>query len=171
MLPHYNLTVLLPVSGFAEEVLAGAQVVAATCIGAADPRMAGRKFRMVVLDEATQVGFILGGQGLKRTSLWLCLINPRMSIYRHCCRPFKCSRIGRLCDSVTAMCVAVLFLSESEDCSISYRVTGEFALPHICVRVFRFAWCHRPHTCSIVCCGMLFRRTDAQQFSLKHVSQ
>ncbi|KAI8470873.1 MAG: putative DNA helicase [Monoraphidium minutum] len=35
-------------------VLAGAQVVAATCIGAGDPRLAGRGYPLVVVDEATQ---------------------------------------------------------------------------------------------------------------------
>ena len=53
-----DLTVPPPLP--AEEVLAGAQVVAATCVGAADPRMAGRKFRMVVLDEATQARRVAG---------------------------------------------------------------------------------------------------------------
>ncbi|KAG1672361.1 hypothetical protein FOA52_010979 [Chlamydomonas sp. UWO 241] len=38
----------------ANEVLSSVRVVAATCIGAGDPRMAGRPFSVVVLDEATQ---------------------------------------------------------------------------------------------------------------------
>lgn len=38
----------------AGEVLAGADVVAATCVGAGDARLAGRAFRLAVLDEACQ---------------------------------------------------------------------------------------------------------------------
>lgn len=39
----------------AEEALNGAEVVAATCIGAGDLRLAGRAFKLCALDEATQV--------------------------------------------------------------------------------------------------------------------
>ncbi|KAL3148087.1 hypothetical protein ABBQ38_15521 [Trebouxia sp. C0009 RCD-2024] len=38
----------------ADEILAGAQVVAATCVGAGDSRLAGRTFRLCALDEASQ---------------------------------------------------------------------------------------------------------------------
>lgn len=38
----------------AGEVLDSAQVVAATCVGAGDTRLAARAFRLAVLDEATQ---------------------------------------------------------------------------------------------------------------------
>lgn len=38
----------------AEEVLRSADVVAATCVGAGDARLAGRAFRLAVLDEACQ---------------------------------------------------------------------------------------------------------------------
>ena len=38
----------------AGEVLASADVVAATCVGAGDARLAGRAFRLAVLDEACQ---------------------------------------------------------------------------------------------------------------------
>ncbi|KAK9812656.1 hypothetical protein WJX72_001408 [[Myrmecia] bisecta] len=37
-----------------EDILNAAEVVAATCIGAGDPRLAGRQFRLCALDEATQ---------------------------------------------------------------------------------------------------------------------
>ena len=43
----------------AEEILAGAQVVAATCVGAGDSRLAGRTFKLCALDEASQVCFSL----------------------------------------------------------------------------------------------------------------
>ncbi|KAL3140824.1 hypothetical protein ABBQ32_14194 [Trebouxia sp. C0010 RCD-2024] len=38
----------------ADELLAGAQVVAATCVGAEDSRLAGRTFKLCALDEASQ---------------------------------------------------------------------------------------------------------------------
>lgn len=36
------------------EILDKAQVVATTCVGAGDPRLAGRTFRICAIDEATQ---------------------------------------------------------------------------------------------------------------------
>lgn len=38
----------------AEEILAAADVVAATCVGAGDPRLAACTFRVCALDEASQ---------------------------------------------------------------------------------------------------------------------
>jgi AAA domain len=40
-----------------KDILDKAQVVAATCVGAGDPRLAGRYFKVCAIDEATQVGF------------------------------------------------------------------------------------------------------------------
>eukprot|EP00887_Chlorella_sp_A99_P007559 scaffold28.g7559.t1 len=40
--------------GAADEVLAGAQAVVCTCNGAGEPRLAGRTYRFVVVDEASQ---------------------------------------------------------------------------------------------------------------------
>jgi len=41
--------------GSADEILVSAQVIAATCVGAGDSRLAGRTFKLCALDEASQV--------------------------------------------------------------------------------------------------------------------
>ena len=41
--------------GAADEILGAAQVIAATCVGAGDSRLAGRTFKLCALDEASQV--------------------------------------------------------------------------------------------------------------------
>ena len=48
-----------------KEVLDKADIVAATCIAAGDPRLAGRNFRLCAVDEATQVREVSQGLDLQ----------------------------------------------------------------------------------------------------------
>ena len=41
-----------------EELLVGADVICCTCVSAGDPRLAKFSFKMVLIDESTQVSFV-----------------------------------------------------------------------------------------------------------------